>query len=178
MSSLILVTIKASLRRCFINSGPTLVILLALALGLGSPSVSSGESNELMIDVSIERSGTNEYSLHIHLKNNGSAILTLEEQLLPWGNTKSMGIVAVKNDLGYGLIERALDFDDPVHQDIQIKPGQSLEGKVSLADFGNLHKERLKSDVIIFWTYEMLLREGRRLPRSGGWLVLTKLEVK
>lgn len=115
----------------------------------------------------------NDPRLLMAVKNEGRETLTCYKWSLPWEDSNSLLIAAVRED-GISL-KKALMFDHGASELVSLKPGESVEGTVPVTlYFPDIHKDLEQTGVILFWSYQMVLKDGRKLDRSGGWLLLSK----
>jgi len=157
-----------------INKHGATVCVLVLLHMLAIPSSHASSSDQLKVDVALQQPKANQYVLHVTLKNSGATTLSTLRHRLPWGNTYSLLVVAATE--GGKLPNESFLIDDPTFVEIQIKPGEILEGDVPLnLRFRDLPDEVTKHDVIIFWSYRMQLQNGNYLERFGGWLLIPKV---
>ncbi len=91
---------------------------------------------------------------------------------LPWGNSRSMYLNAVRNRT---QLTAPTPIDDPVAGDVTIKPGETVEGDINLHErFPSLETELSKDDVDLLWTYQASETKGSTVSRFGGWILLPK----
>jgi hypothetical protein len=162
-----------------------LVSGLAIACALFAPPAMAMNSDQLTTEVSLQQrpgqrqgEGT-QYSLHIRLKNNGPTLLSIYEPELPWGRRESIVIVAVLADGTNAVMKESDYIHDPNRFTLELKPGEITEGQVPLnVRFEDLPDVVEKHDVIIFWSYQLQLKDGKRLKRQGGWLLIPKEKEK
>ena len=115
----------------------------------------------------------NEPRLLINLKNEGPQAISFYKWRLPWVESHSLLVAAVRED-GVSL-KKALMFDDGDKEVVSLGPGKSVEGTVPLSlYFPDLDRDLKQTGVIIFWTYQMVLKDGSKLERSGGWLSIPR----
>jgi hypothetical protein len=94
---------------------------------------------------------------------------------LPWVDW-SMTLVAVEidHDSTYVAKERN-PVHDSVSGEIALKPGLVLSGEIDLRQcFPNINEVLKRRDVLLFWSYQMNVIDGKPLPRVGGWLLIPR----
>lgn len=140
-------------------------------------------SAEVLTSVSVEAlllsDKTNRHMLKFKVSNNGNVPLTLEGFSLPWiKETPLLLLLAVRPD-GTELRPYLPEAGAPSEGPVTLKVGESVEGNVSLNHkFPELARESEKQDIIFFWSAQILTREGVKLPRVGGWLLVPRAPAK
>jgi hypothetical protein len=128
------------------------------------------------VEIDVQGQSGPEYVLNITLTNSSSEPLTIYQHSLPWVGWYSMILIAVKTDAPGTVIDKVSPIDDPGPARLTIKPGETLEGKISLVSrfpgFAEALKER---DVIVFWSYQFQPIDAAPLKRVGGYVVFPKV---
>lgn len=135
---------------------------------------SSAFAGDLSMATKVSLAGLpNEPKLLINLKNEGLRAIAFNKWQLPWVDSHSLLVAAVRED-GVSL-KKALMFDDGDREIVSLGPGESLEGTVPISIyFPELHRDLKQTNVILFWTYQMVLKDGSKLERSGGWFSIPR----
>lgn len=151
------------------------LLLGMFVLLLISPvQVHAEDAKTLSLTVSLQHEKVNDYNLLIELKNTGASALSISDGRLPWGSFGSMIVLAVGED-GEALPE-VPHITNPSGTTIQINPGETIRGQVYLnKSYPDLPTALKKRDIIIFWSYQPQLTDGKRLERTGGWLIVPKV---
>lgn len=109
------------------------------------------------------------------IKNTGSKDITFYAYELPWVDSDSLLVTAVRADTIQ--LERSLLFDDGDREVLTLKRGKSLNGTVPVSLYYPGIKTILKeTEVVLFWTYQMVLKDGTKLKRTSGWFSLPQLQ--
>jgi hypothetical protein len=109
------------------------------------------------------------------IKNTGSKEITFYAYELPWVDSDSLLVSAVRADKIQ--LKRSLLFDDGDREVLSLKPGKSLNGTVLVSLYYPEIKTILKeTEVVLFWTYQMVLEDGTKLKRTSGWFSLPQLQ--
>lgn len=143
--------------------------LAASGVLCANANASSGPC-ELEVRALPDKSG--QYDLHLALKNVGNAPLRLFKAGLPWGNSRSMYLVAVKNRTP---LDAPTPIDDPVAGEIELQPGQTVNGEINLvARFPKITELLNQNDIDVLWTYQVITTDGAIVQRLGGWVPITQ----
>lgn len=146
------------------------IALIALAFCGGLASAADNAAIAVTVSAVPDKAGN--FDLHIKLKNCGSEDLKMFRAGLPWGNSHSMYLNAVRNRTP---LTAPTPIDDPVAGDVTIKPGETVEGDINLHErFPSLEKELNNDDVDLLWTYQANETKGSTVSRFGGWVLLPK----
>lgn len=152
-------------------SGIAIAGLLAAVI-LSGQSVRAAENTPVEVIVTPVPDKAGQTDLHIRVKNRGTSDLKMFRASLPWGNSRSMYLNAVRQ---LTPLIAPTPIDDPVAGDITIKPGETVEGDINLhGRFPSMEKELTKDDVDLFWTYRATLTDGSVVARFGGWIPLPR----
>lgn len=147
------------------------MLVSALVLSTAVSSVAA-ESKKVELTVSARPDKAGQIDLHIQLKNCGAEEIKMFRASLPWGNSRSMYLNAVRNRM---QLTAPTPIDDPVAGDFTIKPGETVEGDINLHErFPSLETELSKDDVDLLWTYQASETAGSTVSRFGGWILLPK----
>lgn len=115
----------------------------------------------------------NEPRLLINLKNEGPRAIAFYKWQLPWVESHSLLVAAVRED---GItLKNARMFDDGDREVVSLGSGKNIEGAVPVSlYFPDIHRDLKQTGVILFWTYQMVLKDGSKLERTGGWLSIPR----
>ena len=74
------------------------------------------------------------------------------------------------------MLEEELPIADPNSiEKVELKPGQTLRGKISLNKrFSQLSAETKSRGLHVFWTYEITPIGSSAVERLGGWTFVDK----
>lgn len=149
----------------------TTLLVPALVLSASVSSLAS-ESKKVELAVTARPDKAGLYDLHIQLKNCGAEDIKMFRASLPWGNSRSVYLNAVRNRTP---LIAPTPIDDPAAGDVTIKPGETVEGYINLHErFPSLEKELSNDDVDLLWTYQASQTTGSTMSRFGGWVLLPK----
>jgi len=112
--------------------------------------------------------------LDFELRNSSHSDIILPRHMLPWSWTRAVVITAVGLQTGNSLPQSVV-ISDPVPEDVIVRPGQTLRGKVNInhhvQNFGLRAREQ---DLVVFWYYKAIDRENRCVGESGGYFGASK----
>lgn len=133
-------------------------------------------ADELSLITKVALTGLpNDPRLRMSVKNEGHEVLTYYKWRLPWVESHSLLVAAVRGD-GISLTKAPM-FDHGDVELVSLKPGESVEGTIPVTlYFPEIHRDLKQTEVVLFWSYQMVLKDGRKLDRSGGWLSLPPLQ--
>ena len=109
------------------------------------------------------------------ITNTGSDPLKIEEVRLPWKNRYSATVALVDRKSSDTARTKFRIEDNFGSRLVELHPGQSIDGAISLERFVIDPRQFLKkNDVLIFWYYNPKDSEGRSLGEYGGWFAVPK----
>lgn len=131
---------------------------------------------ETLVKIEVTGETSPEYRLSIAVTNQTDKPLTTYEQQLPWAGWQSLVLIAVKTDPGGTVLERSLPVDDPGPSQIDIAPGQTLNGYIQLGKTFPQFEEALKvRDVVVFWSYQFAPIDKPRSCRDCGYVLFESM---
>jgi hypothetical protein len=150
------------------------IALVIVSISCGS--IRAGSPDQVRVEVSArERSGEG-YVLQVTVTNISSAPISIFPSQLPWGNRWSLFVTAVAwREAAHHLKESGGIDDPPPQQRFEIKPGEALQGEVTLRDrFRDLepYLDFAKEDVLIGWVYPFRSGDSTRKEWHSGWLTI------
>jgi hypothetical protein len=150
----------------------SVVLLLAIFAGPGYAS------NACCIPVSVELSVgapiDGQPTLRAKLRNTSGQAITVDGSRLPWGNRYSITLLAVPERSQPLLL--LFPIDDPMKEDVTIKPGESLEGTIRLGSFFRGIADAVKkSPVLVLWSYQLKTVDGEQSERITGAVQLSSV---
>ena len=133
------------------------------------------------VEVRVEPTNTaSELLLEVVIQNKGSTPIIVDVDALPWLNTSSLILVvgAVKG-FRFEPLPIMLRIADLAMDKMVIPAGGSLRGRVDLDDqYHTMKSDLTKTDVAVFWTYQLIPLEGSPSKRFGGWILFNKRLTK
>jgi hypothetical protein len=150
-----------------------LIFLVCVVFG-ADPAMAT---DTLSMDVTLSSIVSEEVTLKFDLKYSGKAPIEIYESDLPWGNYHSVVLVAAKLNSAEVLIPEIAPIDDPGPGRIEIRPGESLSGTIRVdRRFKRFLPTVAKTNLIVFWSYELTPISAPSFQRLSGALVIPKLE--
>ena len=105
----------------------------------------------------------------MHRKQTGGTIGGCEQETIPYQRP------LVSLHYPVHLKRSSLMFDDGDRELVSLKSGESAEGAIpAKLYFPDIGKDLEQTAVIFFWSYQMVLKDGRGLERSGGWFLIPR----
>lgn len=156
------------------------VLVVGALAGIGfaqaqQPGTSESKTMERQMKVAVEAMATPAHKLEMRLTNQSPGPITVFRNSLPWSSAYSALVVAVKTDAVGTAIDRSTPVDDPVVGTLTIQPGETLTGQIDLdRRFPGLSSGLKGRDVVVFWSHQLQTTGGEPLPRTGGWVLLSK----
>ena len=139
-------------------------------------SCTTSEDPKIGLDVKFKQSPDTGTELIIRLRNESAESLPVYNDDLPWVRMRSMTLIAVETSDFAGIVLGGPQFkpnEDSAEPWVTIKPGESLTGEISLITRFPRIEESLKDrDVILFWSYRLRIKDGRRSNRVTGWVLV------
>jgi hypothetical protein len=149
----------------------TVLEIVVFADANGAPT----DGPPVLVEVSIDQSKANEVYLNVHFTSHLTNSISLYEGSLPWRHWQSIILVAARPGHDGEVLENVFPLDNPGPSVFVMKPGSEVQGRIPLhTHFPTLVKSLTEEDIILFWSYELVCTDGRRLPRVGGWLQLKR----
>jgi hypothetical protein len=130
----------------------------------------------LQIEAEIVRQSKTNIVLDITVKNVGSQDVLIPDGYLPW-DRYAMTLVLVETDPSSTPLKQELVIADPMPGELRkLKKGESMRGNIDLTDrFPQLSKVLQRTEVIVFWSYQVEGETGTRFERIAGWKLIPKL---
>ena len=155
-----------------------LALWLSGILTLVAAYPSQGEDlRPLSMEVHVQPTHLGQLELDVELTNISKRPISLFQYELPWEWRYSLHIVIARGFPGReGVLEEALPVADPgSHEKVELQPGQTLRGKISLNKrFPELSTETRARGLHVFWTYEIQPIGSSSVQRLGGWTFVEK----
>jgi len=148
--------------------------LLLLIFTLISGACAAGDFG-VQVDASFVKSQSEAY-LYFNLKNNSGVNIEVYKSLLPWENANSISMVAyIKNNITTEIYQ-VFPISDPFFSDrVIVKNGSALNGKIRLSKFfPSLNKSLKENDVLLFWSYFMILANRDASKYFSGVVVIPR----
>jgi hypothetical protein len=115
--------------------------------------------------------------LSIRVTNRSAEAITFDIGMGPWIGPRMIQLVAIRIPSGSHIVNEEAALLDAQPGEVNLKPGASEANIVYLEEvYPELVAElrRGRRDLVLFWTFEMRLNDGRLSERVGGWLLLPK----
>jgi len=130
----------------------------------------------IAITIKLSADGNTSPTLAMTLKNVSNRTLRLYKDALPWESRHSIVLILRKTKAGQEILNELLTIDDPLLGEIKLEPNQQLDGVIDLAGrFPTLQAARERTDVLLFWSYQLEPVNEAPEERLGGWLLLPKI---
>lgn len=165
-----------------INKVSATAVSLVLIFWSSVSNLTESENNgylkveDLVVAVSLDRSQS-DLGMMIQLTSKSKGPLRIYESDLPWAHWNSLVLTAVKPKRGGEVLKnpRALPIDDPGPRTLVLAPGTTVQGRISLDKrFPDISQEIQRSDILIFWSYQLTPIDAAQLERAGGWFLIPK----
>lgn len=124
-------------------------------------------------------------SLEIGLALEGQRPIRVDRLALPWESSYALVLAAAELPRGWPIRRGPFPVEDPSPSDttIIIQPGRPISGTVDLRQrFVELPKMLRDSDVIVFWSYQLIGTIGDRASwtseRSTGSVILKRSSAR
>lgn len=149
---------------CLFFTGPV------LALDKASPL-------EIAVELSAGNFTDGQPTLKVRLTNQGHEKITIEKSALPWGNRYSITLLAIPQSSHYEQpLSLVFPIDDLLPEDIDIKPGETLNGSIRLdlvfKDIGAVLQQK---PLLILWRYRLRTVDGKQLEPLTGSVSLPQI---
>ena len=148
----------------FLNGFLALVALLA-------PNAAKADKDRLEVHASIHVASA-KAELVFEVRNVSQQPIGMYEHELPWGNSRSVLVLAI-NPRTHEILPPATFVDDPVPLPLEIKPGEMLRGSIALdRQVQGIDDTRRSSALVVFWYYDVNDLDGSAIGSYGGWFHL------
>lgn len=125
------------------------------------------------VNVEYINQASGKHEMNIQLKNISNKDLKILKYDLPWLSISNIVLVAVEAKIPRKLLKQYYEESLPSIDEIIIKKGEIISGRIILSNiFPDLKNTLKKDDVIIFWSYAMGLTPGLSKERYGGYLFI------
>lgn len=124
------------------------------------------------------------FSLEIGLALEGHRPIRVDRLALPWESSYALVLAAAELPRGWPIRRGPFPIEDPSPSDttVIIEPGRPISGIVDLRQrFVDLPKMLRASDVIVFWSYQLIGTTGDQTwtsERSTGSIILKRTSVR
>jgi hypothetical protein len=132
---------------------------------------------QIAVELTVGDLSGNWPTLKATLANHGREAITVEKARLPWGNRYSITLLAVEEHAASEQpVQLVFPIDDPLPGDIEIKPGEVLEGTIRLDYvFKDIVEKLRQKSLLVLWSYRLEGTDGRQSERLTGSITLPKL---
>jgi len=154
-----------------------LIKRLALVILIWIPLYASGEPKccvPIKLDVAPEWAAQG-LELSIRLTNTAERPLRFSKGSGPWAGPHQIRLVAIKLPFGDPILNKEQALRDPPLGFMELAPGKSEQHSVAIEDiYPELATElrKGKTDVVLFWTYQLTAADSTQSERVGGWVAL------
>ncbi len=151
-----------------------LVFMSAPFVAWGGDSTNQA-SGILQIEAKILTQPDTNIILEITVKNVAPKDVLIPEGYLPW-DRYAMTLVLVETDPSSTPLKQELVVADPMPgEPLTLKSGEIMRGNIDLTDrFPQLSKVLQRTEVIVFWSYQLEGEPGTKCERIAGWKLIPK----
>ncbi|MGH3426411.1 MAG: hypothetical protein ACRDQZ_02360 [Mycobacteriales bacterium] len=153
--------------------------ILAVAILFLAPAFAAERSADLKVAVQLAAGdlASARPTLRVKLTNLGQEAINVEKARLPWGNRYSITLLAVGEHAKYEQpIPLVFPIDDLLPGDVEIKPGEALEGSIRLDYvFKDIPNTLRKEPLLLLWSYRLEATDGKQSERLTGSVTLPQL---
>lgn len=150
-------------------------LLLLTGLLVACPAWAGADVCCVKISVDVESITNTDGSpaLNVRLTNRDNHPIKFMLGLGPWAGPASIDLVAVRLPGAAPILHIRQAIADPAPGDIELAVGQSEEHALPLT---SVYPEIVKGvrtgshEILLFWTYQLRTRDGKRSERQVGWL--------
>jgi hypothetical protein len=154
------------------KSSSCLLTLLMACLCFSSTLHAHESALNVLLNVELSRDADR---LDMQLTNATGRKLQLYKSDLPWGNTYSRVLVAVKLNGTNSVISTSHPIDDPGPDTIDLAADETVAGSIPLStEIPELEEALRKYDVLVFWSYKLKDADGKVSNRFSGMVTLKK----
>lgn len=152
---------------------------IALVVLICVPFYASGDPKccvPIKLDVSPQWTSEGRLELAIKLTNIGEKPLHFSKGAGPWVGPEQIRLVAIILPWGDPIVNKEQALRDPHLGFMELAPGEAEQHSVLIDDiYPELAAElrKGKTDVVLFWTYQLTTSDSTQSERVGGWLTLT-----
>jgi hypothetical protein len=142
-------------------------------IGLILTTLSFQARAEWQLDAKPIREGDSTWSLEFTLKNRGHNTVKTFASSLPWGIQVETILTAVPLVDNANALEQTHFISDPMFDPIEIKPGETLKGKIRLSRrFPGLNSYVAKGPVAVCFLYKFDGLQQGNVDSASGCLLL------
>jgi hypothetical protein len=132
-------------------------------------------TNGVGLDVKLSKTNESLWQLDFVLTNATHQTIHVARASLPWEARTSLILVLVETRGGGISLRESLILESPIPGDVDVGSFRSLSGSVNLNHrFLTLGDVTRRSDVIVFWTYQLRTVDNVAMTRIGGWFLISK----
>jgi len=143
------------------------LVALLLTILAAPAHASNGCCIPLTVELSVGTPIDGQPTLRAKLRNTSGKTITVDGSLLPWGNRYSITLLAAPERAQ--PLPLVFPIDDPMQENVTIKPGESLEGTIRLGSFFRGIADAVKkSPVLVLWSYRLKTVDGQQSERITG----------
>jgi hypothetical protein len=123
--------------------------------------------------------GPQQPALSVTLANIGNESIEFPAGYGPWsgpGNSR-FGLVALRLPVNIPIVNNSRPLINPEPGNLELAPGGSIKQELLLQDFFPAAEKAIslgQEDIIIFWTYQLVVRGQPRSEHFGGWVLYQK----
>src|SRR5689334_8191322 len=155
------------------------IIPLLLLPTVCTPADATEGSVPIDMSVTLGESVGGRQTLKLSLENTGSEPVKVESTELPWGNRYSIDLAAVQDVGSRKQLQLVFPIDDPVNETIEIGLRHRLGGQIFLVSFFPANEINTPTTaIIVIWTYQLHLADGRRSARKSGAVLLDQVKKR
>jgi hypothetical protein len=148
-----------------------LYVILLGSFILGSASAADRCCVPITVDITGGSELMGQPTLKVVVRNTGRNTLLIDKPALPWGNRYSITLLAAgANSQPVPLV---FPIDDPIGEEISLKPAESAEGIIRLDSFfKDIRAAMKRTPLIVLWSYRLKTKGGEESEIITGQVVL------
>lgn len=131
----------------------------------------------IRLDVNTKSVSKDRLALSIRLTNTGDQVLRFSNGFGPWAGARQITLVAIKLPGGEPIPNQLRAMVDPALGMVEIQPGKAVQYDVPIDELYHELAAELrkgKSDIVLFWTYQLETWDSKKSERVGGWLMIQR----
>jgi hypothetical protein len=155
-----------------------LLVPVALVVLMSAPFGASAADPKCCVPIKLDVTPqwtTRGLELAIRLTNTGKKPLRFSKGSGPWVGPEQIRLVAITLPWGEPIVNKEQALLDPHLGLMELAPGKAEHHSVLIENiYPELAAELLKgkTDVVLFWTYQLSTADLTQSERVGGWLSL------
>jgi hypothetical protein len=159
------------------------VVAVAAGCTLTAPRLSTPAAMPsrglVRVDASLDSRSVGQLAVVITLTNTSDMSLAMFESDLPWGNVRSLSMVAMEaNDSGM-VLRQLPPLDLPVPTLLHIAPSQTLQGRVTLSNyFPDIASVNATTAVLVMWSYRLRLLNNEAQDLQFGIIYIPRDKLR